>query len=49
MKGDETLLTKLNQLLADDLIAISQYIFHSQMCENSNYGLANQTTGAAGS
>jgi bacterioferritin len=38
MKGDEKLLTTLNQLLADELTAISQYMVHSEMCENWGYG-----------
>lgn len=38
MKGNEKLLTTLNQLLADELTAISQYMVHSEMCENWGYG-----------
>jgi bacterioferritin len=38
MKGDEKLLTTLNQLPADELAAISQYMVHSEMCENWGYG-----------
>src|SRR3990172_7329123 len=38
MKGNEKLLTVLNQLLADELTAISQYMVHSEMCENWGYG-----------
>jgi bacterioferritin len=34
MKGNEKLLTVLDQLLADELTAISQYMVHSEMCEN---------------
>src|SRR5687767_2833634 len=37
MKGNEKLLTVLNQLLADELTAISQYVVHSEMCENWGY------------
>jgi bacterioferritin len=37
MKGNEKLLTKLNELLADELTAISQYVVHSEMCENWGY------------
>src|SRR4030067_3734527 len=37
MKGNEKLLTVLNQLLADELTAISQYMVHSEMCENWGY------------
>ncbi len=38
MKGNEKLLTVLNHLLADELTAISQYMVHSEMCENWGYG-----------
>ncbi|NCF69248.1 MAG: bacterioferritin, partial [Chloroflexi bacterium] len=31
------LLTALNQLLADELTAISQYMVHSEMCDNWGY------------
>lgn len=37
MKGDGKLLTVLNQLLADELTAISQYMVHSEMCESWGY------------
>jgi len=37
MKGNEKLLTVLNQLLADELTAISQYMVHSEMCESWGY------------
>ncbi len=37
MKGNERLLTVLNRLLADELTAISQYMVHSEMCENWGY------------
>ena len=37
MKGNEKLLTVLNQLLADELSAISQYMVHSEMCDNWGY------------
>jgi len=38
MKGNDKLLTVLNQLLADELTAISQYMVHSEMCESWGYG-----------
>jgi bacterioferritin len=38
MKGNSKLLTVLNQLLADELTAINQYMVHSEMCENWGYG-----------
>jgi bacterioferritin len=37
MKSDEKLLQALNQLLADELTAISQYMVHSEMCDNWGY------------
>ena len=38
MKGNDKLIAVLNQLLADELTAISQYMVHSEMCENWGYG-----------
>jgi bacterioferritin len=37
MKGNDKLLEVLNQLLADELTAINQYMVHSEMCENWGY------------
>ena len=37
MKGNGKLLAALNRLLADELTAISQYIVHSEMCDNWGY------------
>ena len=37
MKGNEKLLKMLNLLLADELTAISQYMVHSEMCDNWGY------------
>ena len=37
MKGNEKLIAVLNELLADELSAISQYMVHSEMCENWGY------------
>jgi bacterioferritin len=37
MKGDRKVLTVLNQLLADELTAISQYMVHSEMCDSWGY------------
>lgn len=37
MKGNERLLTVLNELLADELTAISQYMVHSEMCDHWGY------------
>lgn len=38
MKGDPKVLRKLDDLLADELTAINQYMVHSEMCENWGYG-----------
>jgi bacterioferritin len=38
MKGSDELLKTLNELLADELTAISQYMVHSEMCENWGFG-----------
>jgi len=37
MKGNDRLIQVLNQLLADELTAISQYMVHSEMCDNWGY------------
>jgi bacterioferritin len=37
MKGDSTIITKLNDLLADELTAVNQYMVHSEMCDNWGY------------
>ncbi|MCC6395791.1 MAG: bacterioferritin [Bacteroidetes bacterium] len=37
MKGNEKLMKTLNDLLADELTAISQYMVHSEMCESWGY------------
>ncbi len=37
MKGNEALLTVLDQLLADELTAINEYMVHSEMCANWGY------------
>ncbi len=37
MKGNNKLLAVLNKLLADELTAISQYMVHSEMCDNWGY------------
>lgn len=37
MKGNEKLINVLNQLLADELTAINQYMVHSEMCDNWGY------------
>jgi bacterioferritin len=37
MKGNERIIAVLNELLADELTAISQYMVHSEMCDNWKY------------
>jgi len=37
MKGNEKLLGALNQLLADELTAISQYMVHAELCDSWGY------------
>ncbi|HLO17593.1 MAG TPA: bacterioferritin [Anaerolineales bacterium] len=37
MKGNEKIIALLNEFLADELTAISQYMVHSEMCANWNY------------
>lgn len=37
MKGNEKIITRLNEMLADELTAINQYIVHSEMCANWGY------------
>ncbi len=37
MKGNELVLMTLNDLLADELTAINQYIVHAEMCDNWGY------------
>ena len=38
MQGNPTVVKVLNNLLADELTAINQYIVHSEMCSNWGYG-----------
>ena len=38
VKGNDKLIGVLNQLLADELGAISQYMVHAEMCENWGFG-----------
>jgi bacterioferritin len=37
MKGNEKVIAKLNDLLSDELTTISQYMVHSEMCDNWMY------------
>ena len=38
MKGNEQIINTLNELLADELTAINQYMVHSEMCDDWGYG-----------
>ena len=38
MQGNPTVVKVLNDLLAEELTAINQYIVHSEMCANWGYG-----------
>lgn len=42
MKGNDRIVAVLNQLLADELTAISQYMVHSEMCANWGYDRLHQ-------
>ena len=37
MKGNDKLIDVLNELLADELTAINQYMVHAEMCEDWGY------------
>jgi len=37
MKGNDRIIVTLNDLLADELTAINQYMVHSEMCDNWRY------------
>ena len=37
MQGNDKIIVTLNELLADELTAISQYMVHSEMCDNWGY------------
>ena len=37
MKGNKNIIDKLNDLLADELTAINQYMVHAGMCDNWKY------------
>ena len=37
MRGNDQMIAKLNELLAEELTAINQYMVHSEMCDNWGY------------
>ena len=37
MKGNDKMIAKLNELLAEELTAVNQYMVHAEMCENWGY------------
>jgi bacterioferritin len=43
MKGNAKLIAVLNDLLADELTAISQYMVHSEMCDNWGYAALHKS------
>ena len=43
MKGNDKVVEKLNQLLAEELTAINQYIVHAEMCEDWGYGKLHES------
>jgi bacterioferritin len=43
MQGNEQILATLNQLLADELTAINQYMVHAEICDNWGYGALDET------
>ena len=45
MKGNEKLLSVLNDLLADELTAINQYVVHAEMAENWGYAKLKKLVG----
>ena len=44
MKGNEKIIALLNDFLADELTAISQYMVHSEMCANWGYQKLHEHT-----
>ena len=43
MKGNDRIIAKLNDLLADELTAINQYMVQSEMCDNWGYEKLHKT------
>ena len=43
MKGQQEVIDKLNELLAEELTAINQYFLHAEMCEDWGYDKLHET------
>jgi bacterioferritin len=43
MKGDKTIIEKLNELLAEELTAINEYMVEAEMCANWGYDRLHKT------
>jgi bacterioferritin len=43
MKGQQEVIDKLNELLAEELTAINQYFLHAEMCEDWGYEKLHET------
>jgi bacterioferritin len=43
MKGNDRIIAKLNDLLADELTAINQYMVHAELCDNWGYERLHET------
>ncbi len=37
MKGNDKIISMLNEMLSDELTAVNQYMVHSEMCDNWGY------------
>jgi bacterioferritin len=46
MKGNDRIIAVLNELLADELTAINQYMVHSEMCANWRYNKLHEAAEA---
>ena len=45
MKGDEKVVSVLNQVLRKELTGINQYFIHAKICKNWGYERLYKTTG----
>ena len=46
MKGNDKVVKALNELLADELTSINQYVVHAEMADNWGYGKLKKFVGA---